>query len=107
MPTAMASRGALYSFSPPQIVGVNGAGEAVMAGGGSLTWGWTYISDAEAVYLFTTVLGGEASQKGGITVYNHLKTLTAYTSATIFRPTYETFRNGVYMNVVLRIEGIE
>jgi hypothetical protein len=110
MPDNMAARGNLYNFQPPQIVGVNGQGVAVTAGGSSLTWGWTYLSDAEATYLYTTVLQGEASVLGGssgIKVYNHLKVLTTYNSGTIFRPSYDTFRNGHYMNVVLRLESLE
>ena len=110
MPDSLADRGNMYNFQPPQIIGVNGQGAAVTAGGSTLTWGWTYCSDAEMVYLYTTVLIGEASQLGGtsgIIVYNHLKVLTTFSVGTIFRPAYDTFRNGHYMNVVLRVENLE
>ena len=107
IPSPMDERGA-YKFSPPAVVGRNGAGQAITAGNGSiLTWQWPYLKQSDFAWWITTVLSGAASAElSQCRLINHLQTLTTYTHCFVYRPDYERIENGLYHNVSLTIEAI-
>lgn len=107
LPAPMDERGDVYLFQPPPTVARNGAGLAVTAGVSRLTWRWASMSAADFAWWTTTLLGGAASVEFTQAKFmNHLQTLTTYTHCIVHRPTFETVRNGLYINVTVEIEQI-
>ena len=106
IPAPMDERG-IYKFSPPAIVGRNGAGAAVTAGYSSLSWQWPFLKQTDFAWWITTILAGAASAEfSQCKLINHLQTLTTYTHCIVYRPDYERIENGLYYNVTLTIEAI-
>jgi hypothetical protein len=107
VPATMLGSGS-YMYEPAPIIGRNGRGEAIVGPYASLSWRWNALSKTNYAWLVTTILQGAPSRTvtTGTTLYNHLMTLTEIASCVVLRPTYETFRNGLYINVELTIDRI-
>ena len=107
IPLPMAERGSTYLFEPRQTIGRNGAGAAVTLPYARLTWKWQTMSAADFAFWYTTAAAGAASRV--ITqakLYNHLQTLQTFTAGIVYAPTYETMKNGEYINVTVTIESL-
>lgn len=97
-----------WLFMPPQIVGNNGQGLAVVAGYASATWTWDLLNNTDYVWLTNTLLGGAASVRftSGINIYNDQWVRTTYASCIVHRPTADKPDGAYHTNVVLRVERI-
>lgn len=107
IPSPMDERGSMYQFLPRQLIGRNGAGTAVTIPNATLTWRWSTLTPAEFAFWYTTVCQGNPSRAiTSAQLYNHLQTLQTFTTGIVYSPTYETFREGMYINVVVTIEAL-
>jgi len=111
MPTEMARRGVSYVFSPPQVVAINGQGDAVTAGGYSVDWLFASLSLNEWIWWTVLLLGGAASKRfaswvGSTTLLNDRGNYQAFSHCVVFRPQSEVFSGVYYRNVKVRIEQL-
>ena len=106
IPSPMDIRGE-YLFDPPAIVGQNGEGLDVEAGGAVLTWAWPWLTKTDYTFWTQTLLAGAASVAvASLTVYDADQELTAYGYAVIHRPRYRKIQSGLYYDVTLKIDQI-
>lgn len=106
IPDSIANRGK-YHWEPPEILGENGAGTAVVAPYAEVTWKFPYMTASDYAWWVTTLLGGAASLacESNTQLVNHLQAATNCTCI-VYRPSYESIQNGLYMNVEVRIKRI-
>lgn len=107
VPATMLGAGG-YFYEPAPVLVENGRGEAVVGPYASLRWRWNNLSKTDYAWLITTVLQGQPSRTvtSGTTLYNHLQALTEIASCVVHQPSYESLRNGRYINVELLIKRI-
>jgi len=106
IPSTFNNRGR-YAWKDAPIVARNGRGEAVTAGGASVTWTFDMLNATEFAWWYTTVLAGAASKLcSNNRLWNALGTETAYSSAIVLRPEWERVQAGAYWNVTIKIEQI-
>ena len=107
IPDSIGQRGR-YTWQPPEIVAVNGRGEAVTAPFSTVTWQWDYLTLADYTWLIATVLNeaGSVTSTTGTILVDHLQRAVAV-SCVIMRPTYSHISGGLYQDVELKITRIE
>ena len=107
IPVDLAARGT-YQFRPPEILIKNGKGLPVTGGTATLTWTFSFMTQAEWDFWSTTVLGGAPGKEcSGLTqLYDHDKTLTTFTRCVVLRPEWDRIENGLFRDVVVTIEQI-
>lgn len=107
VPATMLGAGS-YLYEPAPVIGENGRGEAIVGPYASLRWRWNNLAKADYEWIVTTVLQGQPSRTvtSGTTLYDHRQVLTEIASCVVMQPTYESLRNGRYINVEMLIKRI-
>lgn len=111
MPASMSSRASNYVFTPAEIIGRNGEGDAIEgAAGASVVWEWAHLDAQEWDYLYTTVLGGAPSVRSNVTgstvVYDNQRQEKGFDHAIVHRPHYKILTGGDYQQVTLLIDQL-
>jgi hypothetical protein len=111
MPTTMSARALRYNFTPNEIIGRNGKGEAIVSNNGaSVEWTWASLNATEYDWLITTLLGDAASKEdstsSGTIVYNHKRAEQTFNHCMILRPEYKMLRGVEYVEVTLLIDQL-
>lgn len=111
MPASMSSRASNYVFTPAEIIGRNGEGDAIEgAAGASVVWEWAHLDAQEWDYLYTTVLGGAPSLRssvaGNTVVYDNQRQERAFDHAIVHRPQYRILSGTDYQGVTLLIDQL-
>lgn len=111
MPATMSSRAANYVFTPAEIIGRNGEGDAIeSAAGASVIWEWAHLSADEWDYLYTTVLAGAPSVRsslvGNTVVYDNKRQEQGFDHAIVHRPQYKVLSGTDYQQVTLIIDQL-
>lgn len=106
IPEPMVHRGR-YVWTPPEIVGRNGRGDAIVAPFATVSWKWQWLTLADYTYWVYTVLAGAASLQCtiGTILVNHLQQ-PVVVQCVVLRPTYGHIAAGLYRDVELKIEQI-
>ena len=107
IPDTIANRGR-YTWQPPEIVAINGRGEAVTAAFATVTWQWDYLTLADYTFWIDTVLSeaGSLTCTTGTILVDHLQRVVAV-NCVLMRPTYSHISGGLYRDVELKITRIE
>jgi len=111
MPASMSSRASNYVFTPAEIIGRNGEGDAIEgAAGASVVWEWAHLDAQEWDFLYTTVLGGAPSLRssvaGNTVVYDNQRQERAFDHAIVHRPQYRILSGTDYQGVTLLIDQL-
>lgn len=111
MPDTMSRRASNYLFTPAEIIGRNGEGDAIeSAAGASVVWTWAHLDADEWDYLYTAVLDGAASVRSSVTgntvVYDNQRQEKAFDHAIVHRPQYEILSGTDYQQVTLLIDHL-
>ncbi len=111
MPASMSARAANYLFTPAEIIGRNGEGDALEgAAGASVVWEWAHLDADEWDYLYTSVLDGAASVRSSVTgntvVYDNQRQEKAFDHAIVHRPQYRILSGTDYQNVTLIVDQL-
>ena len=111
MPDTMSRRASNYLFTPAEIIGRNGEGDAIEgAAGASVVWEWAHLDAQEWDYLYTTVLGGAPSVRSNVTgstvVYDNQRQERAFNHAIVHRPQYRILSGTDYQGVTLLIDQL-
>ena len=111
MPASMSSRASNYVFTPAEIIGRNGEGDAIEgAAGASVVWEWAHLDAQEWDFLYTTVLGGAPSVRssvaGNTVVYDNQRQERAFDHAIVHRPQYRILSGTDYQGVTLLIDQL-
>ena len=85
MPTTMSARALRYKFTPSEIIGRNGKGEAIVSNNGA---------------------SKEDSTSSGTIVYNHKRAEQTFNHCMILRPEYKILRGTEYVEVTLLIDQL-
>lgn len=106
IPEPMVNRGQ-YVWAPPEILGRNGIGEAVVAPFATVTWKWRWLTLDDYTFWVTTALAGAASVRctSGTILVNHLQRAVVV-QCVVLRPAYSYISAGLYRDVELKIERI-
>ena len=106
IPTTIANRGR-YNYQPPAILGINGAGAAVVSPYAAITWQFAHMTLSDYTWWRTTLLGGAASLTctANTTLLNDLQA-EINCACIVMRPTYERIQNGLYINVEVKIDRV-
>ncbi len=107
IPDSIGQRGR-YTYQPPEIVAINGRGEAVLAPFATVTWQWDYLTLDDYTYLVSTVLNeaGSLTCTTGTILVDHLQRAVNVTCV-VMRPSYSHIAGGLYRDVELKITRIE
>lgn len=106
IPSSLEASGGHYAFDREQLR-KNGDGEAVVSGYYKLTWTFPQLSLSDMTWICSTLLGGAASVTySSAELYNKIGTLTSYTNAVAYEPTFDTATGGYFENVVWVIDRI-
>lgn len=111
MPASMSSRASNYVFTPAEIIGRNGEGDAIEgAAGASVVWEWAHLDAQEWDFLYTTVLGGAPSLRssvaGNTVVYDNQRQERGFDHAIVHRPQYRILSGTDYQGVTLLIDQL-
>ncbi len=106
IPAPMDERGT-YAYTPGEIYGRNGEGDAITDGSGALVWTFSTLTRDQWIWWTQTVLSSAASIRATqAKLYDHDQTLRTWTNAIVNRPNYSRIENGIYYDVQIRIEQI-
>lgn len=108
MPTNIENHGEGYLFKRPDVLFEDGEGNAVVAPYASITWTFDVMEPADYTWWRTTLLAGARSVKySSAQLYDDTRTLTSYTNAVVYAPTYSKISNNWYHDVVIEIKYIK
>ena len=102
-----------YTFFPGYTEGVrNGMGLLVQAGLPRVEWTWAYVTKPDFATLVSLVGPGNYSVTFSGTNAarlwdDRMSILRSYTSCVVDRPVAESYGNGLFMNVILRISQLK
>jgi hypothetical protein len=85
----------------------NGLGETVTAGLPSVTWTFPILYPVDFAWWATTLLAGAFYLKADAVLPNDLDTEISYSQVIVRRPTYSGRQNGLYQNVVVKIDTMK
>lgn len=85
----------------------NGLGETIVAGLPSVTWTFPLLYPVDFAWWTTTLLGGAYYLKAIAVLPNDLDVEISYSQVIVRRPTYNGRVNGLYQNVVVKIDTMK
>jgi len=85
----------------------NGLGETVTAGLPSVTWTFPILYAVDYAWWVTTLLNDSYYLKADAILPNDLNVEIAYSQVIVRRPTYGGRLNGLYQNVVVKIDTMK
>jgi hypothetical protein len=96
-----------YVWLPFSESSENGLGETISAGLPSATWTFPVLYPVDYGWWCTTLLAGALYLKAPAVLPNDLDVEVTYTQVIVRRPTYNGRINGLYQNVVVKIDTMK
>jgi hypothetical protein len=96
-----------YAYVPFSESSENGLGETISAGLPSVTWTFPVLYPVDYGWWCTTLLAGALYLKAAAVLPTDLDVEVTYTQVIVRRPTYNGRINGLYQNVVVKIDTMK
>lgn len=95
-----------YTFQPQPIAATRGDGLPVRAGAQKITWKFDHMTATEWAWWKTTILAGARQAAITCELWDDDMSAQSFTAAILHKPTYESYRGGIYYGVTVEITNL-